>query len=155
MAREPIRHEPGAVVRARMERAARMRAAGMSWAAIAAKLKRCIGTCLHWPCRYPALWALLYSNALAERDEDAEAESIRTLREMLRVNDAKVQREAARDLLRLMRRHDRRMRAAAAEIEHPLGLKSHAALEKIILALDTESEDARGAREVPAGAGAD
>jgi hypothetical protein len=94
---------------------------------------------MHWPSRYAAVWASLYSAALAERNEDAEAESIRTLREMLRAKDPKVQRESARDLLRLIRQREQSA-CGLGPINSTDGMYSHEHLEAILRALDSDEE---------------
>lgn len=151
MPRKPKRIEPTPRVRRLMEQAALLRAAGWSWAAIARKFGLSPRAAFAWKDRFPALWAGLFAAALSERDDDAEAESIRTLRDMLRVNDAKVQREAARELLRMIRISERRRRAV--QIDHPLGSLTHEALEQIIRAFDPDAETAAGASDGAAGAG--
>jgi hypothetical protein len=137
-----------------MEEAARMRAGGMSWAAVSKKLKRSARTCSQWSCRYRAVWSRLYSAALAERDDDAVAESIGTLRSMLRNDDDKVRRETARDLLRAIRRHDRRG-CVGDQLEDSLDLISNEQLEAIIRALDPDGQDAARADQAVANASPD
>lgn len=125
-----------------------MRVTGGSWAAIATRLRCHVGTPKSWPSRYPIVWAQLYAAALGERDHDAEAESIRTLRDMLRHKDIRVQREAARELLRASRAGDRKRRAATND-PSPESI-THEAIEGFLRAFEVDAE-ASDATAEPAG----
>jgi hypothetical protein len=123
-----------------MKAAAEMRVAGMTWSRVEEKLGCRPGTCRNWPSRYPAEWKTAYAAALAERDEDSEAESIRTLRELLRDKDQKTQREAARDLLAALLRRDKSTRSAKLSND-PVENLSNEELAALILALDPAAKE--------------
>ncbi|HKB01804.1 MAG TPA: hypothetical protein VKD90_06270 [Gemmataceae bacterium] len=95
-----MRTLPANVGRA-VEAAAEMRAAGHSWAHIAAAVGRTKETVRQWPRRYPAVW----SRAAAETRRDlkfgAGGEGLAALRELLRSEDDRIRRDVARDLVRL------------------------------------------------------
>src|SRR5262245_43804947 len=104
---------PSAALAKRIKTAAEMRAGGVAWARIAEKLNCRPNTCRHWTWRYRVFWADTYAAALAERDDESEAESIRGLRELLRSKDETMRRDAARYLLALLQRRQRQMRSHA------------------------------------------
>jgi hypothetical protein len=91
---------PTTIVRA-VETAAEMRAAGYSWAQIAATVRRSKETIRQWPRRYPAVW----NRAAAETRRDltlgAGGEALAALRDLLRSDDDRTRRNAARDLAHL------------------------------------------------------
>jgi transposase len=99
-------------LRLRIETAAELRASGSSWAQVAKRLRCRPATCRRWAQRYPDEWRRAYAAAVAERDAETEAESIFKLRELLRDENVKMQREAARDLL--LRKRDSRSASAAS-----------------------------------------
>jgi hypothetical protein len=140
MARTTWRSDPGPETQARMARAAEWRAAGVSWAAIGKKLRRQACTCQRWQWNYPAIWAHLYATAIAERDGDAESESIRALREMLRLADAKTRRQAANDLLRTIRRRDRELQSTSPDDLPP---EDSERLEALLSAMNQMKEEDR------------
>jgi hypothetical protein len=139
MKKRGVWHGPSENVLRRMERAARMRAAGLSWPVIARKLDRHIDTCKNWSRSFPHLWAECYSTALKKRPQDAEM--IAGLRQLVNAPDKRTHREAARILMRLLRRHDRRMNLAAREM-HRQRPFSVAALQAIDRATGGSLEEA-------------
>lgn len=132
--------KPRPAILARMNAAAEMRVAGMTWSRVEEKLGCRPGTCRNWPSRYPAQWKAAYAAALTERDEDSEAESIRTLRELLRDKDQKTQREAARDLLAALLRRDKSTRSVKSSND-PVENLSNEELAALILALDPAAKE--------------
>jgi hypothetical protein len=86
-------------LRRRLKEAAILRAAGASWAAVAAKLHRAVATCNHWPSRYRASWKEIYEKACDGVLAELTAESRATLRTHLREKLIRDQREAAKLLL--------------------------------------------------------
>jgi hypothetical protein len=148
------RGSPRASTLARITRAAEMRAGGSSWPAIAKALSCSPRVCTRWPTDYPDLWAQLYAEALAERDDAAEAESIRALRAMLRQADVKLQREAARDLLRILQARDQRQRPVTDQPHLPCGIDDHERLEALLdaTAPDDTLADGHEADSINAGA---
>jgi hypothetical protein len=91
-------HPPPNLV-AVIEKAAELRAAGFTWAGVAKELDRPQNTVEKWPTRYPDFWAARLAAARAELRDGAADESVAVLRSLLRSDDEKVQRDAARDLL--------------------------------------------------------
>jgi hypothetical protein len=79
--------------------AADLRASGISWEAVAARLRRAADTCRRWPARYPALWADLYAAAERGQMTEGRAEATAVLRSHLRLEDTKQTRDAAKALL--------------------------------------------------------
>ena len=82
-----------------VERAAELRAAGFAWKGVAQELDRPQDTVEKWPRRYPDFWAARLAAARAEVRDGAADESVAVLRTLLRSDDEKVKRDAARDLL--------------------------------------------------------
>lgn len=81
--------------------AAELRAAGLSWEAVAAKVGRSAETARRWPSTYPDRWQALLQAAERRLVCEAGAESVLILRQLLRSNDEKVRRDAARLLVNL------------------------------------------------------
>jgi hypothetical protein len=79
--------------------AAELKAAGASWAAVAAGVGRSPETVRRWPALYPHAWRRLLHDAERQLLTEVAAESVTTLRKMLRSEDEKVRRDAARILL--------------------------------------------------------
>jgi hypothetical protein len=82
---------------------AESRAAGAAWTAIAERLRCRPETCRRWPKRYAAAWRQLYADAVQELRHECEAETIRALRQMLRSKSERAQRDAAHELIALLR----------------------------------------------------
>ena len=87
----------------RLAVAAELRAAGAPWSTIAERLRRRPETCRRWPKRHPAAWRQLYADAVQELRHECEAEAVRTLRQMLRSKSERAQRDAAHELIALLR----------------------------------------------------
>jgi hypothetical protein len=136
----------------RLKAAAELRAGGVSWARIGAKLNRRPNTCRHWTWRYRVDWAAIYAAAIAERDDQSEAESIGSLRELLRSKDETMRRDAARYLLALLQRRQRQL-CGAKTGPGSLEKLDDEGLERFLSALDLESEPIVGA-ESGSGGGA-
>ncbi len=79
--------------------AAELRAAGKSWEAVAAQVGRSARTVRGWVRAHPAEWRRAYRDAEAQLVVEAAAESVLVLRNLLRAEDDKVRRDAARQLL--------------------------------------------------------
>jgi hypothetical protein len=79
--------------------AAELRAGGSSWEAVAAKVGRAADTVRRWPAAYPAAWKTAFRAAELRLLAEATAESVHTLRRLLRSDDEKVSRDAARSLI--------------------------------------------------------
>ena len=86
------------IVRA-VEAAAELRALGHSWEYVARKVRRSPDTVRRWPRLYPDLWARVATDTRRDRTTEAAGEAVAVLRDLLRSEDEKVRREAARDLL--------------------------------------------------------
>lgn len=79
--------------------AAELRAGGMAWDAVAAKVGRATATVRRWPTAYRRKWAAALRAAEAQLVADATAESVHTLRRQLRSDDEKASRDAAQKLI--------------------------------------------------------
>jgi hypothetical protein len=84
--------------------AVEMKAAGASWEQIADRVGRRPDTCRRWPARYPHDWRRLFRVAERQLIAEAGAESVLMLRQLLRSDDDKVRRDAARALVTLRER---------------------------------------------------
>src|SRR4051812_48296644 len=78
--------------------AAELRAGGAKWEAVAAQLHRAADTVRRWPRQYPDRWDIALRDAERRSVCEAAAESVHVLRTLLRSNDEKVRRDAARSL---------------------------------------------------------
>jgi hypothetical protein len=82
-----------------MTAAARWRAGGASWDAVAEKVGRSARTCRSWPVRYAAEWRRLYLEAEDQLLEEAGAEALTFLRHLARTSkDPWVQQNSAKFL---------------------------------------------------------
>ena len=97
----------------RLAAAAELRAAGATWETVAAHLGRGAGKCRRWPIRYRDYWAAAYRAAERRRNAVARQEAVNALRGLLRSEDGRAKRDAARALLSLTAREGDG--AAAAE----------------------------------------
>jgi hypothetical protein len=79
--------------------ATELRAAGASWAAVAADVGRSPDTVRRWPALYPDVWRRLLQESERQLLAEVAAESVTTLRQMLRSKDEKSRRDAAHILL--------------------------------------------------------
>ncbi len=100
---------PNTDLRRRLAVAAELKAAGASWATVAARVGRAADTCRRWPGLYPDLWQRFARQAERQQLADAGAEGLVVLRTMLRSEDEKIRRDVARILITL------REQARAAE----------------------------------------
>jgi hypothetical protein len=94
--------QPTAAVLSSMREAAELRVGGLSWEAVGERLRRSPETCRHWPLSYPEQWQALYRAAEERVINEAGAEAVLVLRQLLRSEDEKVRRDVAR-LLATMR----------------------------------------------------
>jgi hypothetical protein len=81
-----------------LNRAAELRAGGTTWEAVAAQLHRSAATVRRWPREYAERWKLALADAERRLVCEAAAESVLVLRTLLRSDDEKVRRDAARSL---------------------------------------------------------
>src|SRR5687767_3826217 len=79
---------------------AELRAGGLSWEAVAARVGKSVRTVQRWPTRYPFRWRKYLAAAEDQLLAEAAAESVHTLRGQLRSEDDKARRDAADKLLR-------------------------------------------------------
>ena len=95
--------------------AAELRAAGASWETVAAHLGRAVCKCRRWPIRYRDYWTAAYQAAERRRAAVARLEAVNTLRGLLRSEDGRAKRDAARALLSLTAREGDGAAAAEAD----------------------------------------
>jgi len=119
---------------ATLTRAAKLRAAGCSWESVAAQLGRTVETVLKCPDddRWPALLAEAEKRVAVE----AGAEAVLILRQLLRAEDEKVRRDAARFLLELRFRL-----AAPPDTSDPLPSPRSADARRLVAFLESHSDD--------------
>jgi hypothetical protein len=84
-----------------LARAAELRATGNSWEAVAAQMHRSVSTIRKWPNLYAERWHAALRAAERRLLADAGAESVLVLRQLLRSDDEKVRRDAAKFLIDL------------------------------------------------------
>jgi hypothetical protein len=84
-----------------LAQAAELRAGGLNWEAVAAKVGRAADTVRRWPTLYPDRWQAVLHAAERRLVSEAGAESVLVLRQLLRSDDEKVRRDAARFLVYL------------------------------------------------------
>lgn len=84
-----------------LARAALLRAAGCKWETVAAELGRPLEAVQKWPEKVPERWQLALADAERRVVTEATAEAVLVLRQLLRAEDEKVRRDAARFLLDL------------------------------------------------------
>jgi transposase len=84
-----------------LARAAELRAAGSSWDAVATRLNISAETAREWPTLYPTAWQTALRAAERRLVAEASAESVLILRQLLRSEDEKVRRDAAKFLVDL------------------------------------------------------
>jgi hypothetical protein len=84
--------------------AAELRAAGATWETVAGHLSRAVAKCRRWPIRYRDYWAAAYHGAERRRTAVARQEAVNALRVLLRSQDGRTKRDAARALLSLTAR---------------------------------------------------
>jgi predicted transcriptional regulator len=84
-----------------VEAAAALRAAGYSWAYIADELGRRPETVRQWPRQYSDVWARVTAETRRDLVLEAGAEAVTVLRNLLRSEDDRMRREAARELAHL------------------------------------------------------
>src|SRR4051794_29755622 len=88
--------------------AAELKAGGVSWDQVASRVGRHPATCRRWTSRYADEWRRLFRAAQIRLLAEAGSEGMLELRRLLRSEDEKVRRDAARDLIA----HWERLRAA-------------------------------------------
>src|SRR5262245_51993593 len=117
-------------------RAAELRAGGTVWETVAATVGRSVDTCRRWPRKYPDLWRRAYGAAARENLAGGGAEGLRMLRALLRSEDEKVKRDAARVLATLFARarRSRRLHGPAPEAD-PLSAVAEALTDDQLRAL--------------------
>src|SRR5262249_25377993 len=99
---EPSMKHPAPAVLSSLREAAELRVGGHSWEAVGERLRRSPETCRHWPLTYPEQWQALYRAAEERLINEAGAEAVLVLRQLLRSQDEKVRRHVAK-LLATMR----------------------------------------------------
>lgn len=117
-----------------LTRAAKLRAAGRSWESVAAQLDRTVETVLKWP--DDEHWPTLLAEAEKRLAIDVSAEAILILRQLLRAEDEKVRRDAARFLLELRFRL-----AAPPDTSDPLPAPRSADARRLVAFLESHSDD--------------
>ena len=110
---------PTAEVARLLADAAELKAGGASWEQVAARVGRRPATCRRWPVLYPDEWQRLLRSAERRLLAEAGAEGVHILRELLRSEDDKVRRDAARTLAALWDQCRRREKAADADARDP------------------------------------
>jgi hypothetical protein len=83
-----------------LTKAARLRATGLSWAAIGRELRRKPEFVERWPSLDAKAWRRHYDRAVRQIASDVTAESVTALRGDLRGEDEKARRDSASKLLR-------------------------------------------------------
>jgi len=119
---------------ATLTRAATLRAAGCSWASVAEKLGRAVESVLKWP--DDARWPALLAEAEKRLAVEVGAEAVLILRQLLRAEDEKVRRDAARFLLELRFRL-----AAPPDTSDPLPSPRSADARRLVAFLESQSDD--------------
>ncbi len=84
-----------------LNRAAELRAGGATWDSVAKSLNRAADTVRRWPRDYPDRWKIALHEAERQLVCETAAESVLVLRKLLRSEDEKVRRDAARALMDL------------------------------------------------------
>jgi hypothetical protein len=84
-----------------VNQAAEERAGGATWAAAAVRVGRSADTVRRWPIHFPDRWQAALREAEVRLAGDAAAESVLTLRQLLRSDDETVRRDCARLLIDL------------------------------------------------------
>ena len=84
--------------RSMLKKAAELRAAGCSWATVAKEFGCAPDTCRRWTSDWADEWKRLYAEACENVDDESRAESIATLRSMLRSEDDRLRQGAAKML---------------------------------------------------------
>lgn len=92
---------PSGPTDAKLAEAAALRAAGCSWESVAASVGRAADTVRKWPKTQPERWAAALADAERTVVVEASSEAVLILRQLLRSDDDKVRRDAARALLDL------------------------------------------------------
>jgi hypothetical protein len=98
-------------------KAADLRARGVSWAAVAAKVGRKVMTVEEWPKRFPELWKQALAEARLASASETASEGGAVLRLLLRSQDEKIKRDAVRLSLEFEAQALARMQPAAERDE--------------------------------------
>lgn len=88
-------------LRALVEAAAELRAAGATWDTIGKHVERTGDTCRRWPRLYADVWNPIFRDAEARLIADAGTEALTVLRLLMRSEDERIRRDVARFLLKL------------------------------------------------------
>ena len=132
-----------------LRRAAEMRASGCTWDSVGKAMRRAAATVQSWPEQLAERWKAAMREAERRLASEAGAESILILRGLLRSEDEKVRRDAAKSLLYLrleLAKLDSHTSAASAPPPTSAALELAAFLEG-----HTDDELARIAADVPLG----
>ncbi len=140
-------NQPSAELLERLRTAAELRAAGMGWDVVAARVGAKAGTCSRWPSRHRDLWRALMREALRLTAQDSAIEARATLRKVLRGEDDKQKIAAAGQLLKPPKSRPRGKRSVRPED------RALAAFISQVRSVSDEELD-RIAREVASGGGA-
>jgi hypothetical protein len=81
--------------------AAELRSGGYPWDYVASQVHRSVQTVRQWPTRFSSEWKLLYRRAQKKRQEEASAEALGCLRNLLNEEDVRVRVKAADCLLKI------------------------------------------------------
>ena len=103
-----------------LNRTAELRAAGSTWEAVAAKLHRSADAVRKWPRHYADRWKLALREAERRLVCEAAAESVLVLRTLLRSEDVKIARDAAKSLTDLRLDLSKLELASSSESAPPL-----------------------------------
>jgi hypothetical protein len=98
-------------------KAADLRARGVSWAAVAAKVGRKVDTVEEWPKRFPEVWKQALAEARLASASETASEGGAVLRLLLRSQDEKIKRDAVRLSLEFEAQALARMQPAAERDE--------------------------------------
>jgi hypothetical protein len=126
--------------------AAELRAGGATWETVAAHLSRAVAKVRHWPIRYRDYWNAAYQAAERRRRAVARVEAVNVLRGLLRSEDGRAKRDAARALLSLTARKGDGAAAAEADplTELVEGIR-RGAQPDIVVDADATADAGRGA----------
>jgi len=146
-------------------KAADLRARGVSWAAVAAKVGRKVDTVEEWPKRYADVWKQALAEGRLAAASETASEGGAVLRLLLRSNDEKIKRDAVRLSLEFEARALERTQPAAERdaedtpdseavriVKFAQGM-SHDELRALLREVVAEEGSAPGGHAVPDGKG--
>lgn len=90
-----------------LEKAAKLRAGGATWATIATAVKRSAAVVQRWPKEQADDWRLAYETAKKDLEVETENELLYVLRSLLRSRDEKIRCSAAAMFLQLHGENER------------------------------------------------